>query len=252
MTAADSPASGRRVATESRPSLLPGTFGLLVSPEPVSPELVLVDPELAERERARLVEKARLAEYLARYEVRAGPEPEAPVLFDEPRSDSRRRLVHVGRRKLLPAALLCSLLANGFFAADLIARADRTDTAVVQVAARPSGVPPVTTAPVTSVSRSTVAAPRPFRPHLTNKARVEQKLVALILAAPARKLPRAFIDPTTGLVKSNVHVICDRESRRSYRCAVRLPSGSAGGHLAVAYRVAHGKGEFRWYGYRAD
>jgi hypothetical protein len=31
--------------------------------EPISPELVLVDPELARAERARLVERARLREY---------------------------------------------------------------------------------------------------------------------------------------------------------------------------------------------
>jgi hypothetical protein len=236
---------------EARPSLLPGTFGVLVSPEPVSPELVLVDPELAECERVRLVEKARLAEYLARSEVRAAAQPAVPVPRDEPRSDFSRRLAHVGRRKLLPAALLCSLLANGFFAADLVTRADKTGgTAALQVAARPTGVSPVTTPSVTSVTRSAVVSGGAFRRHLTNKALVERKLVALILTAPARKLPRTFIDPTTGLVKSNVRVICHRASRRSYGCAVRLPPGSGKGHLAVAYRVAHGKGLFKWYGYR--
>jgi hypothetical protein len=219
--------------------------------EPISPELVLVDPELARRERARLTEKARLAEYLARYEGRAAPAAQVPVALGEPRPDISRGLASFGRRKLLPAALLGSLLANGFFAAELVARADKADgTPVVQVAARPSVVTATTPTPTSVVTP--VITTRSPRPRMTNKAVVEQKLVALILTAPARKLPRAFIDPTTGLVKSNVRVICHRVAKRSYRCAVRLPPGDARGHLAVAYRVAHGKERFMWYGYRAD
>jgi hypothetical protein len=222
-----------------------------VVPEPISPELVLVDPELARRERARLTEEARLAQYLSQYEARAAAPSGVLLASDEPRLDFSRRVAHFSRRKLLPAALLCSLLVNGFFAAELVARADKTEgTPVVQVAARPSGVAPVPAPPVISAPRSTVVAGRSLRRHLTRKALVEQKLVALILTAPARKLPRVFIDPTTGLVKSNVRVICHRAAKQSYRCAVALPPGSAKGHLAVAYRVAHGKGVFTWYGYR--
>jgi hypothetical protein len=218
--------------------------------EPISPELVLVDPELARRERARLTEKARLTEYLARYEGHVSAAAEVPVARSEPQRDTARRVAQLGRRKLVPAALLCSLLANGFFAAELVARADKTDgSAVVQVAARPSIV--TATAASSSVANSAVVA-QPPHPRLTRKAVVEHKLVALILTAPARKLPRAFIDPATGLVKSNVRVICNRAGPRSYRCAVRLPPGDAKGHLTVAYRVAHGKELFKWYGYRAD
>jgi hypothetical protein len=217
--------------------------------EPISPELVLVDPELARRERARLEERARLAEYRARYEARAAAAAEVPVAYGK-RLETSRRLAQFGRRKLVPAALLGSLLVNGFFAAEFVARVDKNDgTTVVQVAARPSIVTE-TIAP-SSIANPAVSMRSPRR-HLTNKAVVEQKLVALILSAPARKLPRAFVDPTTGLVKSNVRVVCRRAAARSYRCAVRLPPGGAKGHLAVAYRVAHGKAQFKWYGYRAD
>ncbi len=220
--------------------------------EPVTPELVLVDPELARRERARLTEKARLVEYVALYEGRAAVAAQPPLgAHTEPRTALSRRLAAFGRRKLVPAALLCSLLANGFFAAELVARADKTDgTPVVQVAARPSVVTTTAVAP-TSVANS-VAATRSPRTRMTKKAVVEHKLVALLLTAPARKLPRAFIDPTTGLVKNNVRVVCHRAGKHSYRCAVRLPPGDAHGHLTVAYRVAHGKEVFKWYGYRAD
>jgi hypothetical protein len=218
--------------------------------EPISPELVLVDPELARRERARLTDKARLVEYLARYEGRAAAAVQPPVVAPrEPRLDLSRRLASVGRRKLLPAALLCSLLANGFFAAEFVARADKVDgTPVVQVAARPSVV--TTRAAPTSVANP-VAATRSPRPRMTKKAVVEHKLVALILTAPARKLPRAFIDPKTGLVRNNVQVVCRAAKRRSYLCTVRLANARGGKALVVRYRTTRaGRSQFAWYGYK--
>jgi hypothetical protein len=86
---------------------------------------------------------------------------------------------------------------------------------------------------------------------LSTKSAVEQTVVSLILAAPARKLPRAFIDSTTGLVKNNVHVACGGTKRRSFLCTVRLPSDSTSKVMYVRYRIAkNGHGVFNWNGYR--
>ena len=87
---------------------------------------------------------------------------------------------------------------------------------------------------------------------LDTKAAVERKVVTLILSAPPRKLPRAFIDSTTGLVRNNVQVVCTKKKQpqRSFLCAVRLPSDSAGKALYVRYRTdKNGRGAFKWYGY---
>ena len=82
---------------------------------------------------------------------------------------------------------------------------------------------------------------------------VERKVVSLILSAPARKLPRNFTDPITGLVKNNVQVVCRKKQhqRRSFLCAVRLPSGRTSKALYVRYQTdKSGHGAFKWYGYR--
>jgi hypothetical protein len=227
-----------------------------LQPEPVSPELVLVDPELAERERARLVEKARLTSYI---EVEsAGPPSVVDIetlrravaddvsYWDEEQVTSRPRipLGELARRKLLPAALMFSLLANGFLAADLIVRTDgRQAAAVVPAAERPANVSQVQSVAATAAAPRTVSTPQ--------KTLVEQRLVALILRAPPHKLPHAFVDPATGLVKNNVRVVCRAARAGSYLCVVQLPAGGPSGGLVVRYRRARGgKGVFTWYGYR--
>ena len=86
---------------------------------------------------------------------------------------------------------------------------------------------------------------------LLAKSIVERKVVLLILTAPARKLPRDFIDATTGLVKNNVQVVCRKKKHAAFLCAVRLPSESTSKALYVRYSAGKdGRGEFRWYGYK--
>jgi hypothetical protein len=80
---------------------------------------------------------------------------------------------------------------------------------------------------------------------------VERKLISLILAAPSKKLPRAFVNPVTGLVKNNVRFVCRAAAKRSFLCAIRLSSDSSDRAFYVRYRVtAAGKDVFTWYGYR--
>jgi hypothetical protein len=214
--------------------------------EPVSPELVLVDPELAERERARLREKALLAELFDTSTLRRAVEAELATPEPIRRPAPWRTAADYSRSRLLPAALLCSLLANGLLAAHVVAREHRSSAAGVPVAARPV----VPTQQLTTKVKHRVRL-RPSRHLEATKVAVERKLVALILQAPAGKLPPALVDPSTGLVKSNVQVICRRAKQRSFLCSARTPSDGARRGLFVRYQVArNGKGIFRWYGYK--
>ena len=219
-----------------------------MQPEPVSPELALIDPELARRERARLEEKASLKSVLDVAALRRAAESQPA-----PKAETVRRKTQWGdattfaKRRLVPAALLCSLAANGFFIAHVVTRGvgeEATQVAVRMVTQTETAstesaptVPPVSAVPTV----------------LSTKAAVERKVVALILSAPARRLPHDLIDSTTGLVKNNVQVVCKKQQvqRRSFLCAVRLPSEASNKALYVRYRTnKNGRAAFRWYGYK--
>jgi hypothetical protein len=239
-----------------------------VQPEPVSPELVLVDPELARRERARLEEKAYLKEVLdvaaLRRAVAAEPPPAEETGLHKP---LWREIATFSRRRLVPAALLGSLLANGFLVADLVARKGEqatqvairmvTLTASTSTTVRSNSV--IRTAELQARSTRKVVPTGPQVRSTTKvaatksptKASVERKVVSLILSAPNHKLPRHFVDPTTGLVKNNVQVVCTKKTTRSYLCAIRLATDARKKALLVRYRVVNAeKGFFTWYGYR--
>jgi hypothetical protein len=209
---------------------------VLVPPEPVSPELILVDPELAERERARLREKAALEAYLAGHPAPSLPQP----LVAEPQlvtTASRLTTREFLRRRVLPAALVASLFANGYFVADVVLRTDGEASTAVAVAVRPAA----------TVASAPVRTPTP----VARKTIVEQKLVSLVLSAPARKLPRAFVDPKTGLVRNNVQVVCRAAKHRSYLCTVRLANARSRKALVVRYGPTRAGGTtFTWYGYK--
>ena len=220
-----------------------------MQPEPVSPELVLIDPELARRERARLEEKAYLKSVLdvaaLRRAAESQPAPEAETVR---RSTQWRDATTFAKRRLVPAALLCSLAANGFFIAHVVTRGVGEEA--TQVAVR------MVTQTETASTESAPTVP-PLSAASTvpgTKAAVERKVVALILSAPARRLPHDFIDSTTGLVKNNVQVVCKKQQvqSRSYLCAVRLPSDGVNNKaLYVRYRTnKNGSGAFKWYGYK--
>jgi hypothetical protein len=132
--------------------------------------------------------------------------------------------------------------ANGFLVEHLVARAGSQEAAPVAVRMTTLAESAPTVPPVAAVS---TAVP-------ITKAALERKVVTLILSAPPRKLPRAFIDSTTGLVKNNVQVVCaKKQHKRSFVCAIRLPSDSASKPLYVRYRTdKYGHAAFEWYGYR--
>jgi hypothetical protein len=225
-----------------------------VQPEPVSPELVLIDPELARRERARLEEKAYLQSVVDVAALRRATESQPPPLEEMVRRRPPwRDATTFAKRRLVPAALLCSLLANGFLVAHFVTRQgeEAAQVAVRMVTLTQSGPTVPSASPVTTGQQKT----RPVTPVSTTapstKTDVERKIVSLIISAPARKLPPNFIDSTTGLVKNNVQVVCNKKKQRSFFCAVRLPSDSTSKALHVRYRTTkNGHGVFKWYGYK--
>jgi hypothetical protein len=236
----------------------PATYDPGVQPEPVSPELVLIDPELARRERARLEEKAYLQSVHDMAPLRRALENLPPPVEEIARRRPWRDAATFSRRRLVPAVLMCSLLVNGFLVADLVASKgeDATQVAIrmVTLAEGASSVSAPTVSPTSAVATEERQARRATvsTKVLAQKGAVERKIVSLILLAPARKLPRDFIDPATGLVKNNVQVVCTRE-QRSFLCAVRLPSVSASKSFYVLYRTGkNGDGVFTWYGYRRN
>jgi hypothetical protein len=247
-----------------------------LQPEPVSPELVLIDPELARRERARLEEKAYLKSVLdvaaLRRAAESQPAPEAETVR---RRAQWREATTFAKRRLVPAALLCSLAANGFFIAHVVTRGvgeEATQVAVRMVTQAESALTEsaltesaLTESALTesALTESALTESAPTVPPVSavstlpgTKAAVERKVVALILSAPARRLPHDLIDTTTGLVKNNVQVVCKKQrvQRRSFLCAVRLPSEGANNKaLYVRYRTnKNGSGAFKWYGYKSS
>ena len=237
-----------------------------MQPEPVSPELVLIDPELARRERARLEEKAYLQSVHDAAPLRRALENLPPPVEEIARRRPWHDAAMFSRRRLVPAVLMCSLLVNGFLVAELVTRKgeEATQVAVRMVTLTQTSssvsaptVPPTSAA--TTQARKTRRAPKVSTKVLAStkasaaKGALERRIVSLILLAPAGKLPRAFIDPTTGLVKNNVQVACKSRKHRSFLCAVRPPSPSANKAFYVRYRTGkNGDGIFTWYGYRRN
>ena len=217
---------------------------------PISPELVLIDPELARRERARLEEKAYL-ESIRNVAIRDAFEQQPTVVEHRAQLRPRWHERTIGfRRRLVPVALMCSLLANGYLAAHLVAHAGDAPARVAVRITAPKASPSAVSATVSTAQLQFRRATKSSATVLSTKSAVERTVVSLILSAPARKLPRAFIDPATGLVKNNVHVACGGAKRRSFLCTVRLPSDSTSKVLYVRYRTAkNGHGVFNWYGY---
>jgi hypothetical protein len=235
-----------------------------VQPEPVSPELVLVDPELARRERARLEERAYLQSVLDEAPLRRAAENLPPPVEEIVRRRPWHDAATFSRRRLVPAALMCSLLVNGFLVADLVAGKgdDATQVAIrmvtltqssASVNATTASAPTVPAISAVATETRTARRAKASTKVSIEKGAVERKIVSLILFAPARKLPRDFIDPTTGLVKNNVQVVCNRTKQRSFLCAVRSPSRGTGKALYVRYRTSkNGDGVFTWYGYKRN
>jgi hypothetical protein len=209
--------------------------------EPVSPELALIDPELARAD----LERTDLA--------LAGPVLLLPVADrGATKAPAERR---AWRAAAAPILLFVSLAANGFLLANLVADG-------LRVYPVPEASPAVTSPLLprqATVARGVAAAAetkfrapqtlttRTMEPEAPIEARaaVEQKILLMVVQSPAGKLPAALVDSTTGLAKNNLQAVCRRVSD-SFLCTVRPARHKPGEGLHARYR----DGSVTWYPYQ--
>lgn len=220
--------------------------------EPISPELVLVDPELAARVRASSVEHAppyalhttgvltRTTEALPRQSV-----PAQPAVRTDGRPGHRRAFKRLGG-----SLVGISLMVSGFVVGSAVSgnHSEPTGVALAEVRGSPPAPEvvsrgdsvrtldrqrPASVAKTTARKRA-VAKPR-RRSQSTAKRRsaaakrrkqavaraaaarqtsaaVERKLLSVIVQSPAGKLPTVLIDRRTGLAKNNLQAVCTRSN----------------------------------------
>lgn len=266
------------------------------SPEPaitesISPELVLVDPELRRALRAQALEHAPLQLVVdpepsaperapvALSELRSLPQPAAvpaPVSFPlaEAEPHRARRVLAWPQRYLVRALLPISLVLNAILITLAVsdatvspqpttarsapsAAAPDSDKQTLSPSAKAKRQPTQTRKAANARKPSAGAssgAARRIAPRLgARDARLERKLLNLIVQAPAGKLPRALIDAKTGLAKNNLHAVCRRSGRsRSFLCVVQPARHKPREGLYVRYRSNRKGtgGRFTSYHYR--
>jgi len=221
--------------------------------EAVSPELVLVDPDLARTERARLASAQPVWEVIA---TRARQQIVAPV--PAPAFEARPRRSAFRLQEAFVAGVLgVSLFVNGYFLAERMGASTEAAAAAPSVAAVAPDVAPKALAarPATSVSEATgsaeVIAPGPRT--VLSRIEAERRVLARVVEAPAGKLPAKLIDRSSGLAKNNLQAICMRTDATTFLCVVRPASHRYGEGVYVLYSAARSpKGAFTWSPYRSD
>jgi hypothetical protein len=242
--------------------------------EPISPELVLVDPELARAERARLDERARLAELALLDERRSGNTVEALAEARAPEAAANARTRPVEARVLLaPTLLALGLFVSGVVGAVLLVGNRHTSTQRPRVAGDATAIqtknrPTIrsnasteagraeelrtTKAAVAARTRSVVLpAPKSRRRAVrrSTSAVVAGRVLSLVLRSPRSKLPKRLIDPATGLAKTNLQAVCRAlQNDGAFLCVLSVPLGGRRQELRVLYRPgSDGRGTLTWY-----
>jgi hypothetical protein len=249
-----------------------------IVPEPISPELVLVDAELQRSILAQQVEELLLEALPGpaphRLQTEPAPRPVEPAEpLPSPAAPMPLSVVLHGpgqlapkprrKRRLTPALLSVSLAVNVIVIALSVsdARVAQTSPSSPLAIDRPatSRLEPI--APTTTAQRPPVPAPRtkrraaPWRTTVAGVTRgeAEQRVLTTVIQSPGGKLPKALIDPTTGLAKNGLQAHCRAVSRmRSFLCVVRPAQHRAGEGLYLRYQPkVKGTGNFTWYPYRS-
>jgi len=253
--------------------------------EPISPELVLVDPELAARVRASAV-AGPPPHLLSSTEVAPFPSESAPrqavrspEAADGTAPTGRRHAFRRVRRSLVAVGLLVS----GFFAGAALSGSgterpefvlESAGTARAVEESRNAGsvaearrsrvgrtkrrVRPAAKERRRAGSRARRATATPKRRRQTGgtpaaerrlSAAVERKLLSLIVHSPAGKLPPVLIQKRTGLAKNNLQAVCRRsDDRRSFLCIVTSALQPTAPPVYSLYRPTKtGRGGFTWY-----
>ena len=196
--------------------------------EPISPELVLIDPTLARADFAQLV-ACSFPEPPNDLETRAPPVPQALVA---------REAGGLGwlQRRVMPIVLALSLAANGVLLGIGVGGG--------RASVVPSVVPSSTQTPTQPAAAS--------RPPVDSSAAIERRILALVVQSPSGKLPPTLVNHRTGLAKNNLQVICRSAPSNAFLCVVRPARHRPGEGLQVRYRPGpNGRGSFLWYPYRS-
>jgi hypothetical protein len=249
----------------------------------VSPELVLVDPELARVERARLSAELRFDS------PHVAPAPPVPKREEEPRAPADQSSLHevVGpqtqgrsqaadssRRRRTSLILTLSLIVNAILAAVVFedahdapaptaaptaaldapdASSERVSTAQQHERRRRSG--PARRHRADSGTSRHAAGPGTRRGGTGETASsVERKVLTLVVNSPRGKLPPRLIDQRTGLAKNGLQAVCrGGNSASTFVCVVRPSHHRPDEGLVVRYRGGTSRvAAVRWYRYRVD
>jgi hypothetical protein len=249
--------------------------GHSVLSEPISPELVLVDPELARIAREALPEASPPVERLqlvprpvAPAPVGHEPSPLAappPLPLPLPSALPPYEAPPVARRVPEWLRLLLAVALGGLAVAAVPPVAHRVGDAVTPpgpvVAERPAQtVPPTTRSPKSTVSKPgharTVGQPHAHArtdSAVRAKRRAERLVLSGLATAKKGSVPARLLDPATGLVKTNVQVSCTPTctSVSVFDCLVRAGDASPGAGLVVGCRLLPGdRAELSWRGDR--
>jgi hypothetical protein len=237
--------------------------------EPVSPELVLVDPELAQAERARLASRDNVAGLVGDRAVGAAARP-APVfaraqaiaptppleqvaeirVYEEPAPPAA---AGGGRRRFRNALLTVSLMANAVLISVVVAGSRENQSFPAFPATLRKGSE-------TSTRTTTAAKPRPPSPTMRVKRQpqsapktvgaVERMILTAVAESPKGKLPPSLINPATGLAKNNLQSVCHASIGASFSCVIRPARHRPTEGLHVRYRQAsNGRWTLKWYPY---
>jgi hypothetical protein len=237
--------------------------------EPISPELVLVDPELRRALQAEALARAPLQLIVNPEPSRLAPASErspvavselpwqtrraavpAPVSLPLPEAEpprARRGLAWPQRylvRAILPISLVLNAILLSLAVSDATVSPQSTEARPsVSPTAPDNGnqTPPLSAKVKPQPTRTRNAPATESKPTATRLGardpRLERRLLNLIVQAPGGKLPRALIDSKTGLAKNNLHAVCRRSGRsRSFLCVVQPTHHKPGEGLYVRYR----------------
>jgi hypothetical protein len=262
------------------------SFEWLISSHEISPELVLVDPELGRVARDVLRREAEelAATHAAPVEVEPAREqpitplyyaldPPQPVVATAPPIERTVDRVVARPSRVLsltaPSILSVSILLNLMLAGVLFAGSGETPELLppepafnqapsTQSAERPAAAPTATAAPRQSRAGGHPAARPPHRS--TGRARAsrmkataERTVLALVGTAPRSRVAQ-LIDGKTGLLKNNIQAVCRRRAAQGagrFLCIVRPAGAPRNAGLYVSYTVQpRGRWSVTWLGYR--
>jgi len=231
-------------------------------PETISPELVLVDPELRSRVLAGLLQADAL-DALAARSHRPAPRPKQdPELLRRPTTGPKATpVVARTRASRWPKALRTPAVVPALVALMIFVALGVSEARVSEPTLGPA--PPASHPHASSSSapsKPSSAQPRPVKRPIPRKnavarqstAAVERDVLSRILTSPAGKIPRALIDSTTGLAKNNLQASCRRSTAPgTFVCEVRPAAHEAREGLTVRYRqMPRGPAEISWGSYR--